>query len=274
MIFRAFSSVPRSITSPEGNAVNGVYGLIGTLLRQIKDHKPSHVAVAFDLPEVPTYRHELFPQYQGQRGPLGGEHAENFAWQVERAKEVLTQMGLRWLAKPGFEADDVIGTLSVLTTASAIPALIVSSDRDLQQLSTNLVRVLIPGKKPVEIGPDEVKSRLGIPPERIVDWKVLAGDPSDNIPGVQGIGDKSAVALVERFGAWESVYDHLDEVSPRLRTALEAGRSQAELFSEVVRIRCDLDLGVGIEELAIADLELPDRAGTALRNAGLRAADA
>jgi len=273
MIFRAFTSVPRSITSPDGAPVNGVYGLIGTLLQLIRTQKPRYVAVAFDLPEIPTFRHHLFPAYQGQRGPLGGADSANFAWQVDRACEVLDLIGIRWLSARGFEADDVIGTLAVATASAGVRSLIVSTDRDLQQLVQPLVHVLIPGKVPIEIGPDEVRARLGISPDRIVDWKALAGDPSDNIPGVVGIGDKTAVTLVGLYGSWQGVYDNLDHLPVRQRAALTAGRSNAELFAKVVKINCDLDLAVNIEDLVIDAMALPGRAGSALRLAGLRPED-
>jgi DNA polymerase I len=270
MIFRAFTSVPRSITDPAGRPVNGVYGLMGTLLRLIRDRKPRFAAVAFDIPEIPTFRHKLFPAYQGQRGPLGGEEAENLAWQVEQAKRVLSHVGLKWLTAPGFEADDILGTLTVMASANGVESLIVTTDRDLQQLVRSAVRVLIPGKVPVEVGAGEVKARLGIAPERIVDWKVLAGDASDNIPGVGGIGNKSAIEMVEAFGPWETVYDNLDRLTPRQRTALERGRADAALFAQVVRLRCDLEMQCVLSDLEVDYGKLPDRAGTALREVGLR----
>jgi DNA polymerase-1 len=272
LIFRGFSSVPKSITDPEGRPVNGVYGMLGTLLRLIRDRAATHCAIAFDMPEIPTFRHKAFPAYQGQRGPLGGADAENFAWQVDQAKLVLALVGLRTLTAPGFEADDIIGTLAAMGVAAGIPSVIVSTDRDLQQLARPMVRVLIPGKAPLEIGPDEVKERLGIAPHRIVDWKALAGDPSDNIPGVPGIGSKTAIVLVEQFGSWRKVYENLDAVSARQRAALEAGRADAELFADIVRVRDDLDLGVTFDDLRIDHDRLPARAGDALRDAGLRPA--
>jgi DNA polymerase-1 len=270
IIFRGFTSVPRSITSPEGIPVNGIYGLLGTLLRLIREYTPMYVAVAMDVPETPTFRHMVFPAYQGQRGPLGGEYAENFEWQVEQTKRVLDRIGIRWVAARGFEADDVIGTIAGRAAARNIRVLIVSTDRDLQQLVGPLVHVLIPGKSSVEIGPDEVRARLGISPEQVVDWKVIAGDPSDNVPGVVGIGNKTAVDLVERYGTWEEVYRHLADLSPRQRAALEAGRESAELFAKVVRINCDVDVNVGLEDLMVNIESLPDRAGSALRIVGLR----
>jgi DNA polymerase-1 len=270
LLFRAFSSVPRSITDAEGRPVNGIYGLVGTLLRLIRDRASSHVAVAFDIPAAPTFRHKLFPAYQGQRGPLGGPDADNFEWQIAEAMKLLDHFDLHPLSAEGFEADDVLGSLTTLARAGDVESLVVTTDRDLQQLVGPGVRVLIPGKKPLEIGPEEVMERLGVRPDQIVHWKVLAGDASDNIPGVTGIGDKSAVDLLKQYGTVEGIYQNLDNLPARQRKALEAGTAEAELFEKVVRIRTDLDLSISLEELRLDYPSLPERAGDALRTLGLR----
>ncbi len=270
LLFRAFSSVPRSITDGQGRPVNGIYGLVGTLLMLIRDRHPSHVAVAFDIPVVPTFRHKLFPAYQGQRGPLGGVHADNFEWQISEAVRLLDHFDLHPLSAQGFEADDVLGSLTTIARDGNVESLVVTTDRDLQQLVGPGVRVLIPGKKPLEIGPQQVEERLGVRPDQIVHWKVLAGDASDNIPGVTGIGDKSAVDLLKQYGTVDGIYEHLDDLPTRQRKALEAGREDAELFEDVVRIRTDLDLKVTLPQLSLSHLSLPERAGDALRAVGLR----
>ncbi len=270
LIFRAFSSVPRSITDPNGRAVNGIYGFFGTLLRMLRDRRPRWAAVAFDVPEIPTFRHRLFPAYQGQRGPLGAPHAENFAWQVENMILLLEHFGLAALTAPGFEADDIIATLARGGSVAGVPSLIVTTDRDLQQLVQPLVRVLVPGKKPVEIGAEEVKERLGVEPSQIVDWKILAGDASDNIPGVAGIGDRSAVQMLRQYGSLAAIYDSLDRLPLRQRLALERGRETAQLFSQVIRLHDDLPLGVDLDDLTVDYGVLPERAGDGLRELGLR----
>lgn len=270
ILFRAFSSVPKSITDAESRPVNGVYGMVGTILKLIRDRHPEYVAVAFDIPAVPTFRHLLFPAYQGQRGPLGGADAENFAWQIEAAKLVLEQIGVRWRVSPGYEADDILATLAEVASRDGVNTIVVTTDRDLQQLVREDITVLIPGKVPLELNVADVEARLGIPPHHVADWKILAGDPSDNIPGVAGIGDKSAVDLVRRYGSWREVYDHLDKVSPRQRKALDNGRRDAELFSQVVALHRDLTLDMSLDELRVDASRLPNRAGDALREAGLR----
>ncbi len=270
LLFRSFSSVPRSIVDPEGRPVNGVYGLMGTLLKLIRERRPTFAAVAFDVPEVPTFRHEAFPAYQGQRGPLGGIDAENFAWQIQQAKETLTYFGISHLQAPGYEADDVLGTLVTMASGQGVPSVVVSNDRDLQQLVQPLVKVLIPGKAPLEIGIDQVAERLGVRPHQIVDWKVLAGDASDNIPGIDGIGDKGAIALLKEFDSVQNIYENLDSVPTRYRRALEGGRGLVEGLKLVVTIRSDLELDVALDDLTLDYSRLPDRAGEALRAVGLR----
>lgn len=270
LVFRAFSSVPRSITDPQGRAVNGTYGFVGTLLRLVRDRSPMYLAAAFDVPDVPTFRHRLFSDYQGQRGPLGGTDAENFAWQVEQARVVLERFELRAVSVPGYEADDVMGTLAVASEAANVPALIVSTDRDIQQLVTDRIHVLVPGKVSVEVGPAEVEERLKVRPERIVGWKALAGDPSDNIPGVAGIGDLTAKSLMSTYGSLDRVFAHLDELPTRQRSALAAGRERAALFADIVRIRTDLPIDTQIESYRLGYDRLPASAGDALREVGLR----
>ena len=270
LLFRAFSSVPRSITDGKGRPVNGIYGLVGALLKFIRDRRPTYLAVAFDIPVVPTFRHILFPQYQGHRGPLGGADAANFEWQVFEAIRLLQHFDLHPMSAEGFEADDVLGSLTAVARKAGVESLVVTSDRDLQQLVRPGVHVLIPGRKPVEIGPPEVMDRLGVMPEQIVDWKVLAGDASDNIPGVAGIGDKSAVELLAKYGTVQAIYANLDSLPVRQRNALKAGRESAALFERVVRIRTDLQLDVALFDLKLDYKSLPERAGDALRLVGLR----
>ena len=199
----------------------------------IRDQSPSHVAVAFDIPVVPTFRHKLFPAYQGHAGRWAaltrrisnGRYRRPCGCSSTSICILFQQRALRPT------------TCSVLTTiprACDVESLVVTTDRDLQQLVGPGVRVLIPGKKPLEIGPEQVVERLGVRPDQIVHWKVLAGDASDNIPGVTGIGDKSAVDLLRQYGTVEGIYEHLDDLPGRQRKALEAGRADAELFEKVV----------------------------------------
>jgi len=270
LLFRSFSSVPRSITDPEGRPVNGIYGLMGTLLKLIRERRPAFTVVAFDVPEIPTFRHREMPTYQGQRGPLGGANAENFAWQVAEAQALLAHHHLPALVAPGFEADDILATLVTRAAAQGIPSLVVSNDRDLQQLVGPMVRVLVPGKTPVEVGPEQVVERLGVRADQIVDWKILAGDPSDNIPGIAGIGDRSAVELLRRFDTLRGIYAALDSLAPRQRRALEEGRNQVDKLERVIRIRTDVELSMTLEELETDYATLPERAGDALRVVGLR----
>ena len=241
LLFRAFTSLPSAIVSRDGLPINAVYGTVSATIRLMRDLDATRVVVAFDTPDVPTFRHVLFPAYQGQRGPMGGENADDFARQVEIAFQVLPLAGVPAVRAPGFEADDVLGTLALRLAASGGQALIVSTDRDLLQLVRPGVEVISPGNPPIHARTeDDVIARLGVRPERVTDFKALAGDASDNIPGLSGIGTKSAATLVNEYGAIECIYDRLPEIPKRVAARLEGQLDTALLLRDVVTIRTDL----------------------------------
>jgi DNA polymerase-1 len=250
VLYRAFTSIPRSVVGGNGLPVNGLYGLLGTILRLSREVDADKMVAAFDMPEVPTFRHELFPAYQAQRGPLGGENAADFQRQVELAKSLLPAIGVPALTAPGFEADDIIGTLSVRANA----AIIVSTDRDLLQLVRPGVQVMTPANPPVLAADAQaVLARLGVPPGGIPTFKALAGDASDNIPGVAGVGSKTAATLVNDFGSLEAVYANLSDLAPRIAATLESHRDAAFLYRRITTIVTDLDLPVSVDDLTMID---------------------
>jgi DNA polymerase I len=267
LLFRAFSSLPRSITGPSGRPINGVYGMLGAIIRLVRDLQPAGVVAAFDVPEVRTFRHELFPAYQGQRGPLGGEHAAEFKEQIELAQAVLPSVGIPALTHPGYEADDIIGTLADTLGQHGSQSIIVSTDRDLLQLVSPTTGVLVPGPTPVNIDSDEdVFERIGVPPSGVTTYKALAGDASDNIPGVAGIGSKTASSLVNQYGSLETVYDRLDELPTRTSNALKAGQDNAFLFRRVVTVVTDLNLEFKVGDLPALGITEEDRPRQILDN--------
>jgi DNA polymerase I len=250
LLYRSFTSLPRSITDGSKTVINGLYGMLGQIQRLMKELDPTHIIAAFDEPSVPTFRHQMYPAYQGQRGPLGGVHAANFAEQIALAKTLLPAMGIPSMTSPGYEADDVMGTLARLSTARGLRSIIVSTDRDLLQLVREGVEVYVPGSNPLRIGDvDGVQRRMGVPPHAITTLKALAGDPSDNIPGVKGIGVKTAASLVLKFDSLERIYASLSELPPRVAAALLDGQNDAFLFRRLVTIETNLDLNVSVESL-------------------------
>lgn len=260
MVFRSFASLPSAITSENGSPINAVYGSLAYLTRLVREHRPDRIAAAFDVPDEPTFRHRLFPQYQAQRGPLGGENADDFARQVKIADDLLPHLGIPTLSVPGFEADDIIGTLALRLAREGAEVTAVSTDKDLLQLVRPGIRILVPGKENRLIADeDNVRERIGVAPAGVTTFKALAGDPSDNIPGLPGIGTKTAAALVNGHGDLARIYEHVDELPARQAAILQAGADLARLFQDIATIRTDVP-GVtleGIPPLAINEESRP-----------------
>ncbi|MGI8827033.1 MAG: 5'-3' exonuclease [Chloroflexota bacterium] len=243
LLFRSFCSLPSSILGPDEKPINAIYGMLGFLLRLQREAGAGHLVAAFDTPEVPTFRHRLYPEYQAQRGPMGGEKAGDFERQIHLAQRLLPALGITCLTAPGFEADDILGTLAQRAKGGKTAAHVVSTDRDVLQLVGGGITVVTPDSTLKRFQNDEdVRARLGVTAGGVPAWKSLAGDASDNIPGVSGIGAKTASRLVNEFGTLDRIYESLHLVEPRSRKLLIAGRKQANLFLEVVTIRTDLEI--------------------------------
>lgn len=244
LLFRAFTSLPRSITDEDGRPINAVYGMLAYLARLSSDLGADAMLAAFDSPQIPTFRHELYPAYQGQRGPLGGEHAADFARQVAIAEEILPRLDVASFARPRFEADDILGTLACRLSEQGMRCVLVSTDRDLLQLVGQGIETMAPGNPPrIAREEQDVRARIGVAPSGVTSFKALAGDASDNIPGVRGVGVKTAASLVNEFGTLEALYSTLPTQPARLAGLLEAGRDDAFLFREIATVVTTLDLG-------------------------------
>ena len=241
ILHRAFHALP-PLTTKRGEPINAVYGLISMLLRVIQDLKPTHIAVCFDEKE-PTFRHKEFAPYQAQRPAM----ADELSGQFEKAKKVLEAFGIPIYSKAGFEADDVIGTLAGDARQDVV---IVTGDRDILQLVGGRVKVYLPivGLSSAKLmGEEEVIEKMGVNPSQIADYKALVGDPSDNYPGVVGIGPKTAISLLEKYINLDGIYAHLEEISPLVREKLIKGKDDAKLSLRLATIVKDtpvkLDIG-------------------------------
>lgn len=262
MLHRAFHALP-PLTSPDGTIVNAVYGFTAMLLRLVHELKPTHVAVAFDRP-APTFRKELFKDYQATRPEMD----EGLVPQIGILHTLLEAFGVAIYEKDGFEADDVIGTIVKMTDdrkqmadGSIDQIIIVTGDRDIFQLVRDEhVFVYMPVKGLTEAklyGEKEVFERLGVPPKRIVDYKALAGDSSDNYPGVAGIGPKTAVDLINKFQSIEALYktfEDNEEISDGVKAKLRAGRDAAQLSKTLATIRTDVPIDIHWEAVALQNL--------------------
>ncbi len=207
ILSRAFYGIPE-LSNSKGMHTNAIYGFLNILLKEIETEEADHLAVAFDLP-VPTFRHRMYPEYKGTRKPMPEELRE----QVPLMKEVLTAMNIPILSLEGFEADDILGTIAKRCQGEGKEVTIISGDRDLLQLADEHIKISIPktSKGQTEIYnyyPDDVKAEWKVSPTEFIDWKALAGDNSDNIPGVPGFGDKTASWIIENYHSIENAKEH------------------------------------------------------------------
>lgn len=248
LIYRAFHALP-PLTNSRGQLTNAAYGFTSILLRTIADVDPERAIVAFDAPGT-TYRHERFPAYKAQRPSMPDELRS----QVPIVRDLVAALGLPLLEATGYEADDVIGTIATAAERDGWEVHIVSGDLDMLQLVTAKVHLLHTAKGGadaiVEYDPERVFARYGLTPAQMVDFKSLKGDSSDNIPGVPGVGEKTASKLISTFGSLAQLYARLDEVEPaRIREALAANRDAAFAGQGLMTIDRD------------APLSLPDTGG-------------
>ncbi|MDI3328574.1 MAG: DNA polymerase I [Alicyclobacillaceae bacterium] len=247
VLYRAFFALPL-LSNAEGQHTNAVYGFTMMLLKLLQEERPTHAAVAFDSGKA-TFRHQLYPAYKGTREKTPDELSEQFPL----VREVLRAMGIAVLEREGYEADDLIGTVCRQAEEDGIDVLVVSGDKDLLQLVSPSVTAVLTRKGITETDrydPEAVRARFGLEPAQIVDLKGLMGDSSDNIPGVPGVGEKTAAKLLQEHGSLEGVYDHLDAISgSKLRERLLANREQALMSKRLAEIRRDVPVNASWRDL-------------------------
>jgi DNA polymerase-1 len=245
LVFRAFFAMP-ALTNSRGEMTNAVYGFTSMLLKALGEHHPSYAIAAFD-PPGPTFRHQEFAAYKAQRPPVPSELSRQMPW----SRQVVEALSIPIVELPGFEADDVIGTLARKAEAAGLDVLIVTGDLDALQLVTPHVRVYATRRgitDTVVYDVEKVFERYGFDPPKVVDFKALRGDASDNIPGVPGIGDKTAMSLVQQYGELENILDAVPAMKEgRVRRALEEHREQAILSKRMATIVVDLDVPLDID---------------------------
>lgn len=255
---RAFYGVP-NLTTTDGFHTNAIYGFLNILFKIIDEEKAEYITVAFDL-KHPTFRHEIYPEYKGTRKGMPEELHE----QVPMMKEVLKAMGIKILERAGYEADDILGTIARQAEKEGYDVSLVSGDRDLLQLATDKIKIRIPktkmgGTEIEDYNTKEVFDKYMVMPEHIVDLKGLMGDASDNIPGVPGIGEKTAGKILTQFATIEEAYEHIEEVMPnKARESLRANYELAKLSKELATIKVDCELDFNIEDSKINNLFTED----------------
>ena len=251
---RAYHALP-PLTTSKGELVNAVFGFTSMLLRAISDIKPNYIAVAFDTAE-PTFRHQEYTLYKAQRITAPQELHE----QLPRVKQVVEALNIPIFELSGYEADDVIGTLvrqATENTRADLEVIIATGDRDTLQLVRPKVKVCAPGKSFSDViyyDEKRVREKYGLDPGQLVDYKALAGDPSDNIPGVRGIGDVTATKLLQEFGNIEKLYHNLDKVdNERIRKMLEADAESAVLSKKLATIDTKVPIKLNLKEGVLSD---------------------
>lgn len=251
ILHRAFHALP-PMTTKKGEPINAVYGFVSMLLRVVQDLKPNMIVVTFDEKE-PTFRHKEFANYQAQRPPTADELSSQFG----KVRKFVEAANIPVYSKSGFEADDVIGTIA---KQSKIEVVIVTGDRDQLQLVDKKVKVYMPiaGLSNAKMmGREEVIEKMGVPPEQIADYKALVGDPSDNYPGVNGIGPKTAVGLLSKYKNIDAVYKNLNKLKEPLREKLKKGKVDAYLSLKLARIVTNVPIQYDVEKSAKWDLDNP-----------------
>jgi DNA polymerase-1 len=249
-VYRAFFAIP-SLRAPDGLPTNAILGFANMLAKVIREERPDYIAVAFDPPGK-TFRHALFSGYKATRDA----QPEDLSVQLPVIRELCDAHQVPVLEIPDFEADDVIATL-VEEAPREVRVTIVSTDKDLMQLVSERVE-LLDTMKDRRFGPEEVTERFGVPPEKLLDFRALVGDASDNIPGVKGIGEKGAAKLIREWGDLESLLEHVSDVkAKRAREALESHAEEARLSKRLSVLRSDAPIGIDIESIAWREPDVP-----------------
>jgi len=251
LVHRAFHAIPPLTLSKTGEMVNAVQGFASILLKVLAELKPSHWAIAFDLP-TPTFRHRAFKDYKAQRP----ETPQELVSQMKRVHQLVDAFRLPTFEIDGYEADDVLGTLSCQASQQGIDTIIVTGDNDILQMVSPRTKVLAPRRTfsdTVIYDEEGVQDKYGITPEQLTDLKALTGDPSDNIPGIPGVGAKTAVKLLQQFGSLDGIYARIDEITPdRLRTSLEGCKAQVFRNKELVTIVTDVHVALDLDACRVS----------------------
>lgn len=258
MVYRAyFALIGRPLINTQGKNTSAVYGFVNSLVKVLDDEKPEYAAVCFDTAE-PTFRHKEFPEYKAQRMEI----PTDMPWQIQMVKEVVKAFNIPMIEMHGYEADDIIGTLAHKAEEKGITTYMVTPDKDFMQLVTDKILMLKPARsqqggmiKDVEIIDKKgVHNKFGVAPEQVIDVLGLMGDSSDNIPGIKGVGEKTAIALIQEYGSIDNMYQNVDSISkPKLKEKIINDKDMAMLSKMLVTIKTDVPIKIKPEDLERAE---------------------
>ncbi|CAN5638199.1 DNA polymerase I [soil metagenome] len=262
MIYRAyFALISSPLINSKGKNTSAVFGFVNSMIKILEDEKPHHLAVCFDTAK-PTFRHEEFPAYKAQRQ----EMPTDMPWQIDMVKEVLKAFNIPMIELDGYEADDIIGTLTHQAEKEGCSSFMVTPDKDYMQLVTEKVIMYKPqrnlyGNKMSEvekIGIDGVIAKFGVPPAKVIEILGLMGDTADNIPGVKGVGEKTAASLIQQFGSIEGIYENIEQITkPKLKETLIREKDNALLSKKLATIICNVPLHINFHDLKIQECDKP-----------------
>lgn len=252
LVNRAFYAIQRPMITKEGIYTQGIYGFLSMLYKIEEDYSPDYAAVAFDLKE-PTFRHKEYSGYKAKRRPMPPE----LAMEMPILKDILRAMNIAILEIPGFEADDILGTVSKIAEEKGIEPIIITGDKDSLQLASDTTKVLFTKKGVSDFDlydKDKVVERYGLTPLQFIDLKGIMGDTSDNIPGVPGIGEKGGIELLTQFGSLENMLDHTDEIKkPAMRAKVEENADLARMSKHLATIIRDVPMDVDLSEMRFGE---------------------
>lgn len=243
-LFRAFFSLPRTMVDDRGRPNNAVYGFTAFVKKYIADEKPTHIAVAFDRHFNGSFRNDFYPEYKAQRDASPPE----LEAQVDPSLAAVEALGVSTFIDETHEADDLIATIIHQTHADGAHYVIVTSDKDLTQLVSDRVLLVDPARK-LRFDAAAVEEKFGVRPDQITDFLGLAGDAVDNIPGVRGIGPKTAAQLLQRYGTLEAIYENVTEIKQTLAEKLTTHASMAELSKRLATVSRESPIRTSLEEL-------------------------
>ena len=258
LVYRAYYSlISRPLRNSRGENTSAAYGFVTTLMKVLEDERPDHIAVVFDTKE-PTFRHKMYPEYKATRESMPEDMIPQLTWIKDAVRAFRTPL----LELPGYEADDIIGTLARQAEQEKILTFLVTADKDMMQLLSPTVMMLRPGKGSADlerVDVNGVKDKFGVRPEQVIDVLALIGDKSDNVPGVPGVGEKTAIPLIQQWGTLENLYAHIEEIPQKgVREKLSRNRDLAFLSKKLVTIDTAVPVSMTVHDLRSQE---PDRAG-------------
>ena len=257
-IYRAhFAMINNPLTTKDGRHTSVIYGFLNMLFKIIRDESPDYLVIAMDS-KAKTFRHEMYNEYKANRPKMPDE----IAYQIPVLKEIIDYLGVELIERPGYEADDIMGSLSKVAESNEIESYIVSGDKDMLQMVNDNIIVYAPGNRfqpTTKFKKEEVKVKMGVYPERIIDLLSLIGDTSDNIPGVRGVGPKTAIKLIEQFDSLDKLIDNIDEIkNDRIKNLIKENIDSLSLSKKLVTIKADMDIAFSKEDFEFKSIKDKD----------------